>query len=580
MDTLQHLFESESVFAWLFRLTLLMVGLRLGWHLTRWLRPEYRLLYFKTALFSGLLFLPFFIAGVAKAPVSPTPEKYIERFSSLETSDKVPPSIQWFPRWLEEEEWAPARSSNELAKGTLIFCLMGSLAFVVLWARDQFLLSCLLREARPADSRVKRIVEDLAKELKWTRPAEALVMGRRISPFACGFIEKKVVLDEAVLAEWNDEELRMTLAHELAHARSNDVAWQQMAGFLSALFWFHPLAWGLRRQYGRLTERVSDDAAMYVSKRKVAYARLLAKVALAFNRNEGLNTISAFRGVCSIRQRISELSVPAANPLLISLRLRLGLTLVISGAVVALACAPTLIEASTRYENRIDLDAVLIDLENPHWKTRSQAALRLAKLEKLDSKALNPLVARLSDQEWMVRKSAAMAIAKIGPEGRAANDELIHLLGDEEWLARQAAAFALAAIGPSRDAIPALEKALTDEEWHVRKPVVIALGNMRGKARSALPRIVDAIGDPEWYVRKAAIEAAARIASEGNALLAVFETALEDEEGPVRAAAARALLRLAGAEPYSQPTIIEQLNSENPMEIALARDAILEIASN
>ncbi|MBK1878715.1 HEAT repeat domain-containing protein [Pelagicoccus mobilis] len=556
-----------------------MAVLRVGWQIVRAQGSNYRLLYCKAALLTVTLFLPVFVIGVLKAPAPVSSERFVERFSSLETSEKVPPSIAWFPRWLEDEEWGKVSPVNLLAQVVLGSCVLGAVVFTFQWARDQMALNGLLREARPADARVKRIVVELGQGLALRDPVELLVISRQVSPFACGWFRKKIVIDETAARSWEENELRMALAHELAHVHSNDVIWQQLAGLLSSILWFHPLAWGVRNQYMRLTERVSDEVAMFVSEEESAYARLLAKAALGYSCHQKLNTVSSFRGTCSVRQRIAALSVPAKNPLAVSKGIRLGLFFSSVALVAGLASSPALLEATGEGGERFVFEEVLRDLSSDQWRTREHAALSLAKLEHFESEALAPLMACLADDEWAIRKAAAMAIAKIGPEGRIAAGELTRLLGDSEWQVRQASAFALASVGASLEEVPALVGALEDDEWHVRKPAAIALGRIGAEAVSALPNLVAATEDPEWFVRKAAIEAVCLVGSESSEVRSVLLSSLYDVEGPVRLVAAKYLLRMEGEPLHSQSEAIERITSEDPVEIAIGRDAILENAS-
>jgi beta-lactamase regulating signal transducer with metallopeptidase domain len=87
------------------------------------------------------------------------------------------------------------------------------------------------------------------------------------------------VLLPAEFASWGDEKLRVVLAHEEAHIRQRDFYLQLLAGFYTALTWFSPLGWWLRRKLSELGEAISDRAGLEAAASPTAYAELLLEFA-------------------------------------------------------------------------------------------------------------------------------------------------------------------------------------------------------------------------------------------------------------------------------------------------------------
>ncbi len=74
--------------------------------------------------------------------------------------------------------------------------------------------------------------------------------------------------------------MRAILAHELAHARNHDVAWNFVAHFASILLWFHPLVWRIRAVHVAACDAVCDAVAADLLGDVISYRRTLARLAV------------------------------------------------------------------------------------------------------------------------------------------------------------------------------------------------------------------------------------------------------------------------------------------------------------
>jgi beta-lactamase regulating signal transducer with metallopeptidase domain len=83
----------------------------------------------------------------------------------------------------------------------------------------------------------------------------------------------------ASYSEWDRKKLRMVLAHERSHVRQMDFYLQLLAGFYTALFWFSPLGWWLRRNLASLAEAIGDRAGMDAAASRSRYAEVLLEFA-------------------------------------------------------------------------------------------------------------------------------------------------------------------------------------------------------------------------------------------------------------------------------------------------------------
>lgn len=87
--------------------------------------------------------------------------------------------------------------------------------------------------------------------------------------------------------EWDTAKLRAVLAHEEAHIGRADWAIGVLARINCCVFWFHPLAWWLKRELALLAEHACDDSALRQVGDRQQYARVLLEIARAVKSARG-----------------------------------------------------------------------------------------------------------------------------------------------------------------------------------------------------------------------------------------------------------------------------------------------------
>lgn len=80
---------------------------------------------------------------------------------------------------------------------------------------------------------------------------------------------------------WDNEKLRVVLAHERSHIRQGDFYLQLFAGIYAAVVWFSPLGWWLKRKLSDLAEAISDRAGLEEAADRASYAQILLEFAAA-----------------------------------------------------------------------------------------------------------------------------------------------------------------------------------------------------------------------------------------------------------------------------------------------------------
>jgi Mg-chelatase subunit ChlD len=105
-----------------------------------------------------------------------------------------------------------------------------------------------------------------------------------VAPGSVGCFRARIILPRA-WRDWDAAKLRAVLTHERAHIRRRDWLIQIASHINVCIFWFHPLAWWMRRELARLAEEACDDLALVAmdggEKDAEEYAATLVDIARA-----------------------------------------------------------------------------------------------------------------------------------------------------------------------------------------------------------------------------------------------------------------------------------------------------------
>lgn len=180
---------------------------------------------------------------------------------------------------------APAVGDTRWISGTRelwVAWLLGS-TLVAGWSLCRVLRfhRLLVRAARPVPASVQELARQIATELGLHRTPKILEAQARISPFAWWIGgATHIVLPQCWVATAPRDELRMVIAHELAHLRRRDhwVRWIEWAA--SVVFWWNPVVWWARRNLRRNEELACDLLVLEtLDPDRRGYARALLRVA-------------------------------------------------------------------------------------------------------------------------------------------------------------------------------------------------------------------------------------------------------------------------------------------------------------
>lgn len=134
------------------------------------------------------------------------------------------------------------------------------------------------RTRNDADTRIIVAFEDAIGQLGIRQRVHLMIHAERSIPLVWGVFRHRLLLPAAA-RDWNAEQIRSVLLHELAHIKRRDTIAQLLAQFACAAHWFNPLVWFAAWRLHVERERACDDLVLANGVRASAYAEHLLNVA-------------------------------------------------------------------------------------------------------------------------------------------------------------------------------------------------------------------------------------------------------------------------------------------------------------
>ncbi|MCB1096650.1 MAG: hypothetical protein KDN22_13820 [Verrucomicrobiae bacterium] len=145
--------------------------------------------------------------------------------------------------------------------------------------RSHYQLASVLDEFVAPDPEIRAEFEKISHEMGLTKAPRLIIVPLDISPFCMGVRDRAVVLPKAITRRVDYR--TMVLRHELSHVARHDVLRTTFMGIATALLWFHPLIWLIRRGHTSSIEELSDRVASGNADGRGKYRTMLADQALS-----------------------------------------------------------------------------------------------------------------------------------------------------------------------------------------------------------------------------------------------------------------------------------------------------------
>jgi beta-lactamase regulating signal transducer with metallopeptidase domain len=146
----------------------------------------------------------------------------------------------------------------------------------------------LRRSSELRDKRIGSLLEEVCERLQ-VRSKPGLALSSVAGPLLLGVVRPLIVLPNGSHAQWSPSELRLVLAHEVAHHKRCDLGWNFLMVMAGVLLWFHPLMWLAHREWRSSSEQACDELTLRATEAQPAsYGALLVQLASGGNPSHSL----------------------------------------------------------------------------------------------------------------------------------------------------------------------------------------------------------------------------------------------------------------------------------------------------
>jgi beta-lactamase regulating signal transducer with metallopeptidase domain len=225
-----------------------------------------------------------------------------------------------------------ASTSMTIPDGAATLWAAGMAVLLLVALVDRLRLRRLLRESEPAPANIRERMEEAARDLgvpAGRRLPDLLVTRTLESPALAGLWRPVVLVPSWLTGEERQDQLRWALSHELTHWRAGDLLAGAVRQIFQTVFFFHPVAWWVGRQWEESTELACDRALVSTQEEAASYAERLYEILIqARGRRRPAVAGGLFATRTQIGRRIAALlHEPVAGPVRLSTRTAIALSL-------------------------------------------------------------------------------------------------------------------------------------------------------------------------------------------------------------------------------------------------------------
>lgn len=283
----------------------------------------------------------FFWTAPLALPLLTAPAASPELSSGLADLPRPSPASTLIPGYLDAGADTGRREPFNVRLGLLLIwipgCACGGLQLFRSWRRSRRLLATGKEIRDEALLAARRALCDRMG----VRPEPALLTTEELAcPVLVGIGAPAVLLPASFPADFDAAQLRLMLAHELAHLKRRDLLWAWLPNLGRLLFFFHPLVWMAEREWRLAQEMACDEQALLATGAcPQQYGTLLLEIIGQVQRDcpSGLLAISVAGSYATVRRRLEAIqrhrsaSLPGSR----ALQFRLAASMLLVTGVIA-----------------------------------------------------------------------------------------------------------------------------------------------------------------------------------------------------------------------------------------------------
>jgi uncharacterized protein (TIGR03435 family) len=232
-------------------------------------------------------------------------------------------------------EQAGARGSADASlwpSALVVVWLVGMLALAARWLIRWRGIATIAAAGSPATAgREVGILRALERRAGHRRELPVVLTDAVLEPGVFGVWRPQLLWPRDISGRLDDRQIEAVLAHELAHVRRYDnlAALAHMA--VQAVFWFHPLVWGVGARLIQERERACDEDVLRLGSDPATYAESILETC-RFHVESPVACVSGVTG-SDLKRRIEQIMTKRATQAL-TIRRKLLLTAVVLAGLV------------------------------------------------------------------------------------------------------------------------------------------------------------------------------------------------------------------------------------------------------
>ncbi|MFZ0274687.1 MAG: M56 family metallopeptidase [Acidobacteriaceae bacterium] len=178
---------------------------------------------------------------------------------------------------------APLRQADRFVLGHLMpyldgLWLIGVLFLSIRTLGGWWLIRRMRARLQQAPHTLLLRLDVLRRQMNIPRFVDLRLSTRITNPLTAGVLRPWILLPITALTSLSPEQIEVVLAHELAHIRRADYAWNLLQTIVETLFFFHPAVWWISRRVREERELCCDDVALRSCSDPTVYASALLRL--------------------------------------------------------------------------------------------------------------------------------------------------------------------------------------------------------------------------------------------------------------------------------------------------------------